>query len=57
MATGMRIVQIAPLTEAAPPKPSDAPSVSFRGSLKPLVEQGHDVTLFASGNSVTPAEL
>ena len=53
----MRIAQIAPLTEAVPPKlyGGTERTVSFLSDA--LVSLGHDVTLFASGDSVTSATL
>jgi len=48
----MRIAQIAPLTEPVPPK---LYAVSFL--TEELVSMGHEVTLFASGDSVTRAKL
>ena len=53
----MRIAQVAPLYESVPP-------VSYGGTerivsylTEELIAQGHDVTLFASGDSVTKANL
>ena len=52
----MRIAQVAPLAESVPPKLYGGTSV--RGVvIEELVELGHDVTLFASGDSVTRAKL
>ena len=49
----MRIAQIAPLTEAIPPKLYGGTERVVSWLTEELVELGHDVTLFASGNSVT----
>ena len=57
METGMRIAQIAPLTEAVPPKLYGGTERVVSWLTEALVEQGHDVTLFASGDSVTAAKL
>jgi glycosyltransferase involved in cell wall biosynthesis len=53
----VRIAQIAPLYEAVPPKLYGGTErvVSFLS--EELIALGHDVTLFASGDSVTAAEL
>jgi glycosyltransferase involved in cell wall biosynthesis len=57
MATRMRIAQIAPLAEAVPPKLYGGTERVVSWLTEALVEQGHDVTLFASGDSVTSAKL
>ena len=57
MGTKMRIAQIAPLTEAVPPKLYGGTERVVSWLTEALVEQGHDVTLFASGDSVTAAKL
>jgi glycosyltransferase involved in cell wall biosynthesis len=57
MGTKMRIAQIAPLTEAVPPKLYGGAERVVSWLTEALVEQGHDVTLFASGDSVTAAKL
>lgn len=57
MGTKMKIAQIAPLTEAVPPKLYGGTERVVSWLTEALVEQGHDVTLFASGNSVTAAKL
>jgi glycosyltransferase involved in cell wall biosynthesis len=57
MGTRMRIAQIAPLTEAVPPKLYGGTERVVSWLTEALVEQGHDVTLFASGDSVTTAKL
>ncbi len=53
----MRIAQIAPLTEAIPPKLYGGTERVVSWLTEELVELGHDVTLFASGDSLTNAKL
>jgi glycosyltransferase involved in cell wall biosynthesis len=53
----MRIAQIAPLTEAVPPKLYGGTERVISWLTDALVDLGHDVTLFASGDSVTKAKL
>jgi glycosyltransferase involved in cell wall biosynthesis len=53
----MRIAQIAPLTESVPPKLYGGTERIVSFLTEELVEMGHDVTLFASGDSVTRARL
>jgi glycosyltransferase involved in cell wall biosynthesis len=53
----MRIAQIAPLAEAVPPKFYGGTERVVSYLTEELVELGHEVTLFASGDSVTNAEL
>lgn len=53
----MRIAQIAPLHEAVPPKLYGGTERVVSFLTEELVALGHDVTLFASGDSVTEAEL
>ncbi|MBW4025079.1 MAG: glycosyltransferase family 4 protein [Proteobacteria bacterium] len=53
----MRIAQIAPLAEAVPPRTYGGTERVVSYLTEELVELGHDVTLFASGDSVTSAEL
>src|SRR6516225_720394 len=53
----MRIAQIAPLTESVPPKCYGGTERVVSWLTEELVEQGHDVTLFASGDSQTRANL
>lgn len=53
----MRIAQIAPLTEAVPPKLYGGTERVIHWLTEELVELGHDVTLFASGDSKTRAKL
>ncbi|MGI4983798.1 MAG: glycosyltransferase family 4 protein [Janthinobacterium lividum] len=53
----MRIAQIAPLYEAVPPKFYGGTERVVSYLTEALVNQGHDVTLFASGDSQTSAKL
>jgi glycosyltransferase involved in cell wall biosynthesis len=53
----MRIAQVAPLTEAVPPKLYGGTERVVSYLTDALVELGHDVTLFASGDSQTKAKL
>ena len=53
----MRIAQIAPLHEAVPPKLYGGTERVVSFLTEELVALGHDVTLFASGDSVTSATL
>ena len=53
----MRIAQVAPLFEAVPPKLYGGTERVVSYLTEELVRQGHEVTLFASGDSVTAAEL
>jgi glycosyltransferase involved in cell wall biosynthesis len=53
----MRIAQIAPLYEAVPPKLYGGTERVVSYLTEALVDLGHDVTLFASGDSVTSANL
>jgi glycosyltransferase involved in cell wall biosynthesis len=53
----MRIAQIAPLTEAVPPKLYGGTERVVAYLTEELVAMGHDVTLFASGDSRTSARL
>ena len=53
----MRIAQIAPLHEAVPPKLYGGTERVVSFLTEELVAQGHHVTLFASGDSVTSAKL
>src|SRR5436309_4715438 len=53
----MRIAQIAPLTEAIPPKLYGGTERVVHWLVEELVALGHDVTLFASGDSRTSAKL
>ena len=53
----MRIAQVAPLTEAVPPKLYGGTERVVAYLSDALVELGHEVTLFASGDSMTKAQL
>jgi glycosyltransferase involved in cell wall biosynthesis len=53
----MRIAQIAPLNEAVPPHLYGGTERIVSYLTEELVRQGHDVTLFASGDSRTAAEF
>ncbi len=49
----MRIAQLAPLAESVPPKLYGGTERVVAWLVDELVELGHDVTLFASGDSKT----
>jgi glycosyltransferase involved in cell wall biosynthesis len=53
----MRIAQIAPLTESVPPRLYGGTERVVSYLTEELVRQGHDITLFASGDSLTTARL
>ncbi|WP_181708281.1 glycosyltransferase family 4 protein [Chthonobacter rhizosphaerae] len=53
----MRIAQIAPLAEGVPPRRYGGTERVVSWLTEELVERGHEVTLFASGDSETAAEL
>jgi glycosyltransferase involved in cell wall biosynthesis len=53
----MKIAQIAPLAERCPPALYGGTERVVSYLTEELVEQGHDITLFASGDSITAAEL
>src|SRR3974377_1150980 len=53
----MKIAQIAPLYESVPPKFYGGTERVVSYLTEELVRQGHDVTLFASGDSKTTAQL
>src|SRR2546423_2145024 len=53
----MQIAQVAPLTEAIPPKLYGGTERVVYWLVEELVALGHDVTLFASGDSCTSAKL
>jgi glycosyltransferase involved in cell wall biosynthesis len=53
----MRIALVAPLAEAVPPKLYGGTERVVSWLAEELVRQGHDVTLFASGDSQTSAKL
>ena len=56
-ATMMKIAQIAPLIESVPPRFYGGTERIVSYLTEELVELGHDVTLFASGDSATSANL
>jgi glycosyltransferase involved in cell wall biosynthesis len=53
----MKIAQIAPLIERIPPKKYGGTERIVHTLTEELVKRGHDVTLFASGDSKTSAKL
>ncbi|SKA24952.1 glycosyltransferase family 4 protein [Consotaella salsifontis] len=53
----MKIAQIAPLAESCPPRLYGGTERIVSYLTEELVHQGHEVTLFASGDSLTSAEL
>jgi glycosyltransferase involved in cell wall biosynthesis len=53
----MRIAQIAPLAESVPPKLYGGTERVVAWLVDELIDLGHEVTLFASGDSITRAEL
>ena len=53
----MKIAQIAPLMESVPPRLYGGTERIVSYLTEELVALGHDVTLFASGNSITAADL
>jgi glycosyltransferase involved in cell wall biosynthesis len=53
----MRIAQVAPLYESIPPKYYGGTERVVSYLTEELVRQGHEVTLFASGDSITSARL
>ncbi len=53
----MKIAQIAPLAESVPPRLYGGTERMVSYLTEELVRQGHEVTLFASGDSVTAAKL
>jgi len=53
----MKIAQIAPLYESVPPKYYGGTERVTSYLTEALVREGHDVTLFASGDSVTKSNL
>jgi glycosyltransferase involved in cell wall biosynthesis len=53
----MRIAQIAPLTESVPPRTYGGTERVVSYLTEELMAMGHDVTLFASGDSLTSAKL
>jgi len=53
----MKIAQVAPLMESVPPRFYGGTERIASYLTEELVAQGHDVTLFASGDSITAAKL
>jgi glycosyltransferase involved in cell wall biosynthesis len=53
----MKIAMIAPLVERVPPKKYGGTERLIYSLTEELVRRGHDVTLFASGDSMTSAKL
>jgi glycosyltransferase involved in cell wall biosynthesis len=53
----MRIAQVAPLQESVPPKAYGGTERVVHVLTEELVSMGHEVTLFASGDSATSAQL
>src|SRR4029078_566626 len=53
----MRIAQVAPLTEAVPPKTYGGTERVVHWLTEELVALGHEVTLYASGDSCASAKL
>jgi glycosyltransferase involved in cell wall biosynthesis len=53
----MKIAQVAPLIESVPPRLYGGSERIVSYLTEELVRLGHDVTLFASGDSITSAEL
>src|SRR5690349_17236706 len=53
----MRIAQVAPLYESVPPRLYGGTERVVSWLTEELVREGHDVTLFASGDSLTNARL
>ena len=51
----MKIAQIAPLMESCPPQLYGGTERVVSYLTEELVRQGHEVTLFANGDSITPA--
>src|SRR6266508_6365191 len=53
----MRIAQVSPLIESVPPQLYGGTERVVSHLTEELVRQGHEITLFASGDSVTSARL
>lgn len=53
----MRIAQVAPIVESVPPKKYGGTERVVSALTEELVRRGHEVTLFASGDSTTSAKL
>ena len=54
MTRSLRIAQVAPPFERVPPRATAGRSASCTASSPELDRRGHDVTTFASGDSVVP---
>jgi glycosyltransferase involved in cell wall biosynthesis len=57
MSRPLRIAQVAPVAQAIPPARSGSIETLTALLVERLVSRGHDVTLFATGSSITPARL
>ena len=53
----MKIAQLAPLRDSVPPVLGRRTEHTISYLTEELIRQGHEVTLFASGNSMTSARL
>ncbi len=53
----MKIAQLAPIAERVPPKKYGGTERVVSALTEELVKRGHEVTLFASGDSITKAKL
>lgn len=53
----LRIAQLAPLWETIPPKKYGGIEIIIKAITNELIKRGHQVTLFAAGNSKTKAKL
>jgi glycosyltransferase involved in cell wall biosynthesis len=53
----MKIAQISPLAESCPPRLYGGTERIVSYLTEELIRQGHELTLFASGDSITSAEL
>jgi hypothetical protein len=53
----MKIAQVAPLYESVPPQYYGGTERVMSYLTEALMQQGHEVALFASGDSVTQARL
>lgn len=53
----LRIAQVAPIIESVPPKKYGGTERVVSALTEELIKMGHDVTLFASGDSTTKAKL
>ena len=53
----VRIAQVSPLYESVPPRQYGGTELVVSYLTEELIRQGHDVTLFASGDSLTKARL